>query len=113
MSDYGTWVTLGKPDCWCAPRQCHGDATGTQEGGGKIPVVWVGTNDLNVLIPSFKKNPGDAGFDACADFDHIVEGGGKIPIVRVGTADLNILITYWKDSSDGGPTAAADCLDVP
>ena len=108
--DYQAWLDVNSPECWCYPRQCHADADGLQEGGGKEPIVWVGINDLNVLIPSWKKNPGDAGFDICADFDHAEEGGGKEPIVRVGINDLNILITNWKDKI--GPPSP-DCLDCP
>ncbi len=107
--DYAQWVAAGKPICWCYPRQCHGDADGLQEGGGKVPLVWVGVNDLAILGTSWKKNPGDLGYDGCADFDHLIEGGGKVPIVRVGVNDLSILGLYWKDASDGGPAPLPDC----
>ncbi|MHC4675321.1 MAG: hypothetical protein ACYTBZ_22780, partial [Planctomycetota bacterium] len=36
--DYAEWVAAGKPDCWCHPRQCHGDADGLAEGKG---LFWV------------------------------------------------------------------------
>jgi hypothetical protein len=26
--DYNEWVAVGKPHCWCYPRQCQGDADG-------------------------------------------------------------------------------------
>ncbi len=108
MPDYDQWVAAGKPECWCYPRQCHGDADGLQEGGGKVPLVWVGVNDLAILGTSWKKNPGDVGYNGCADFDHLPEGGDGQ--VRVWTNDLSILGTYWKDASDGGPTPLPDCL---
>ncbi len=110
MPDYDQWVAAGKPECWCYPRQCHGDADGKTESSGKPPVTyWVGNNDLTILGTSWNKNPGDLGYNGCADFDHLTEGGGKVPIVRVGDNDLNILNTYWKDDSDGGPAPLPDC----
>jgi hypothetical protein len=110
---YSTWVALGKPSSWCFPRQCHGDATGSTEGGGKNPTIWVGGADLTILVNAWRtKGPGDAGyqpggadatFNAAADFDHKTEGGGKNPTYRVGGADLSIIVLYWKDTSEAVP----------
>ncbi|MHC4113458.1 MAG: hypothetical protein ACYSUY_20485 [Planctomycetota bacterium] len=51
--DYSEWVNVGKPDCWCYPRQCHGDADGTVGGGIKCGYYDVGPEDLNILISSW------------------------------------------------------------
>ncbi len=122
---YDDWVAFGKPDCWCYVRQCHGDADGQLEGGGKIPLRAVGTADLNVLISAWSVHEPDSPVQpgpgimsvegaVCADFDHAAEGGGKIPLRRVGTADLNILIENWtKHEPDSpvqpGPGVPKDC----
>ncbi len=126
-TDYLEWLKVGKPDCWCFPRQCHGDADGKLEGGGKIPLRAVGTADLNILISAWNVYEPDSPVDPgpgigsvpsgiCADFSHSVEGGGKIPLRRVGTADLNILIGSWKvyepnSPIEPGPGVPTDCLD--
>jgi len=111
-ADYSTWESLGSPSCWCFPRQCHGDGTGSTEGGGKLPVIWVGGNDLTVLGNSWKKNVGASGFNPCADYDHKTEGGGKLPVYRVGGNDLTVLGIYWKDTSNGGPYPEPNCLNL-
>ncbi len=103
--DYDAWVALGSPECWCFPKQCHGDADGQQE---KIGVLWysVAYNDLDVLIGGWKQRTG-AQPGICADFNHAEE---KIGILwyKVGYDDLNILIQYWKSRN-----IPEDCLDVP
>ena len=110
--DYSEWVAVGRPRCWCYPRQCHGDADGIQHPPGKFnipPPHWVGTPDLNVLLGAWKKassatkyvKDGQGYYLACADFDHIEHPAGKFnnpPIHRVGTPDLNILLYYWKEA---------------
>lgn len=111
MADYDEWVAVGSPECWCYLRQCHGDADGYQEPGGKtFPAHWVGNPDLDVLISAWKKgiaevkdqvysgSHGDV-YLACADFDHTEHPGGKtFPEHRVGNPDLDILIWYWKET---------------
>ncbi len=95
------WVTVGKPDCWCAeinPRQCHGDADGLSQGVNKN---WVSTNDLNILIEAWNKPLSSlSSRQICADFDHLPQGE-----YRVSTNDLEILIANWQ--LDDGP--APDC----
>ncbi len=115
--DYGEWAHVGKPACWCFPRQCHGDADGQIEGGGKIPLCAVSTNDLNILmaawqIPEPPDGPGISGEpDVCADFDHAIQGGGKVPAYRVGSNDLNILVASWQvPEPPDGPGIPSDCL---
>jgi hypothetical protein len=130
--DYFEWLAVGKPDCWCYPRQCHGDATGEPpEGGAKAGYWYVGLGDLNVLISAWKilepavfptpSGPGIATIPGgiCADFSHSAEGGAKAGYWRVGLGDLNILITNWKIlepaviPTPSGPGVPPDCLDVP
>ena len=131
--DYDEWVLVGKPDCWCFPRQCHADADGLMEGSDKEGYWYVGTNDLNVLLAGWKilepndgsPWPGGPGIASipngiCADFAHDIEGSDKEGYWRVGTNDLNILLTNWKvlEPNDGnpwpgGPGVDPNCLDVP
>jgi hypothetical protein len=104
--DYTLWVNLGKPDSWCYPRQCRGDADGQTEEIGK-GTFWVGYNDLNIFIANFKDK---AGVTAAlpADFDHATEEIGK-GTFRVGYNDLGIFIANFKDKLGSPP----DCLDCP
>jgi hypothetical protein len=108
MPDYAQWDAVGKPDCWCFLRQCHGDADGYQEPAGKVdPAHWVGVPDLQVLAAGWIKplnevkditfsGPHGDVFLACADFDHTEEPAGKVdPAHRVGVPDLQILAYYW------------------
>ncbi len=99
--DYDEWVAVGKPDSWCNPRQCHGDADGAMYAG-----KWVFGPDLNVLIAGWNQDySGDPDVDTwiSADFDHMPYAGK-----RVFGPDLNVFITYW--NADVVPN---DCLDVP
>ncbi|MHC4642908.1 MAG: hypothetical protein ACYS32_14795 [Planctomycetota bacterium] len=76
-SDYSEWVNVGKPDCWCYPRQCHGDADGLMGGGSKCGYYDVEPGDLNILISSWLEIEPACGFH------------------YVGPSDLNILISAW------------------
>jgi hypothetical protein len=120
--DYLTWVDVGKPNSWCFPRQCHGDATGTEDGDPKLGYYWVQEGDLGVLITGWKQDgaalgdyvPGQAWI--AADFNHTEDGDPKLGYYRVQEGDLGVLITYWKaDPAAQGsdPAVPADCLDVP
>jgi len=96
--DYSEWVAVGKPDCWCYPRQCHGDADGQKEG--ILITRWVSFNDLNIFIIEWQTD------DLCSDFDHREEGA--IIKRRVSFNDLAILVANWQtDPID------PNCLDVP
>jgi hypothetical protein len=118
---FAKWIALGKPASWCYLRQCHGDATGSTEGGGKNPTVWVGGADLAIVATAWHTTgPGDVNvngdtkFNAAADFDHKTEGGGKNPTYRVGGADLSIIALYWKDTTEVPgipPIADPNCLN--
>jgi len=99
MADYSMWDAVGKPTCWCFPRQCRGDADGLFEGKGSF---WVYGADLSVLLAGWSKTAGAlAGSEACADFDHAFEGKGSFQIYG---ADLTILLANW-----GTNAVAGDC----
>jgi hypothetical protein len=116
--DYDEWVAVGKPSCWCFPRQCHGDADGIKEGGGKVEYHYVGTPDLDILADAWQiaepksGGPGLTGNQICADFDHAEHGGGKVEYHRVGTPDLDILAANWQiaEPESGGPGIDPNCL---
>ena len=118
--DYFQWLEVGQPNCWCFPRQCHGDADNATETYTKLGTnyqVWVGYDDLAVLIAGWqsKFSPVDANGDAielvvCGDFDHHSQTfthRGRSYQVRVGTDDLAILIAYWQTIMPDQPPA--DC----
>jgi hypothetical protein len=106
--NYNEWVSMGRPYCWCFPRQCHGDADGAQEGNPKSGYFYVWANDLADLIAGWKQpysgSPGADGPDPdlapdtwiCADFSHTQEGNPKSGYFRVWANDLAILIANWK-----------------
>jgi hypothetical protein len=75
--DYSEWVNVDKPDCWCYPRQCHGDADGLMGGSSKCGYDYVETGDLSILISSWLEIEPDCGFSA------------------VSPHDLSILISAW------------------
>jgi hypothetical protein len=112
--DYATWVAMGSPECWCYPRQCHGDADGCQHlQKGSLP-FWVGVSDLTILTIGWKKGDSDSNFASfiCADFDHISHIQKGVPwTFRVGVQDMTILSTYWKAPNPPHLTEPpADCL---
>jgi hypothetical protein len=128
--DVAEWELVGKPDSWCNPRQCHGDADADEKGDPKLGYFWVQTNDLNILSDGWKKDgklvddydtnlsqyppddPQKRGWIA-ADFDHDEKGDPKLGYFRVQTQDLNILSWYWKkDAKTLGddPAVPSDCL---
>jgi hypothetical protein len=119
--DYAQWLAVGEPECWCYPRQCHGDADGIPGGGGKCATYYVGPGDLNILVsawlvlePGF--GPGIASIPngICADFAHDLGGSDKTGFYRVGPTDMNILIANWLVIEPGfGPGIPPNCLDVP
>ena len=100
--DYNTWLDVDRPDCWCEPRQCHGDADNFGEGQKKW---WASVYDLNVLLSAWNKPYADIAGQTfngnsivgpvpliCADFDHFGEGRKKW---RCSVLDLNILLSNW------------------
>jgi hypothetical protein len=110
--DYQTWLDVGSPDCWCFPRQCHGDADNQLEGLAK---KWaVGALDVGIMVSAWKivepALPATIldSTQICADFDHQVEGLAKK--WRVGALDVGIMVANWKVVDPGVPS---DCLECP
>ena len=55
--DAAEWATVGKPESWCNPRQCHGDADGilnTYGRGGAVSAR-VEVPDIDILVYYFRK----------------------------------------------------------
>jgi hypothetical protein len=119
--DYNEWVAVGKPDCWCCPRQCHGDADCERGGSAKTGYYSVGPSDLNLLVKAWmvKELPLGPGIASvpngiCADFAHDQGGSAKTGYYRVGPSDLNILVANWlRKEPPRGPGVKADCVDCP
>jgi hypothetical protein len=117
--DYAAWLAVGEPECWCNPRQCHGDADGLMSGSPKTGYYAVGPGDLNILIAAWlvldpPQGIGVGPIGICADFVHDMGGCAKCSYYRVGPTDLNILVTNWLVKEPPfGPGVPADCLDVP
>jgi hypothetical protein len=119
--DYGEWVAVGKPRCWCLKRQCYGDVDGEKEGGAKTGYFYVKYTDLNVLVAAWpvKEPPKGPGIDSvelggikgiCADSARDQEGGAKTGYFRVHYNDLNLLVASWPiKEPPKGPGLATDC----
>ena len=103
--DYTEWDSVGKPEEWCNPRQCHGDADGEEEPFGRSGTVWVGYNDISILVGAFQKPTTDANFDWAADFNRRSEAFGRSGSVRVGYDDISELLVYFQK------TVPVDCND--
>jgi len=106
------WVSLGSPDCWCYPRQCHGDAD--DFGQGKTPYQPVASSDLDVLKAAYGKTTAQLLADpmitvgghtvakACADFTRSIHG--KAPNQQpVAGPDLDILKSYYGKATSAVP----------
>ncbi|MCK5565761.1 MAG: DNRLRE domain-containing protein [Planctomycetes bacterium] len=121
--EYADWVSFGKPDCWCYPRQCHGDADGKSVGSLFAGYTYVNTDDLNImsagwLIKDAPHGPGIAGLTGpngepaiCADFDRAKLGSPFAGYTRINTIDLNLMSLYYlvKEPPKGTGTPP-DCL---
>lgn len=114
--DYSQWIDAGKNECWCYPRQCHGDADGYKNLLGKTGYYYVGAADLNILqsawqVKNSPKGPGVSGNQGCADFTRTKHGDYKNGYYRVGASDLNLLVYYWQvKESPFGPGVPPNCL---
>jgi hypothetical protein len=97
--DYQTWDDWGRPDCWCYPRQCRGDADGIKQ-----LIFWVFAGDLNIIRAAYGKNDADLALvpsGICADFDHT-----KQLIFRVFAGDLNIIRGYYGKNEASTPVCS-------
>lgn len=114
--DWAEYDAVGRPPCWCYPRQCHGDADNTEHTEkGKLYNFWVGAPDLGVLALGWYKPDEDPNFSSfiCADFDHSSHIEKGIPYsFRCGVPDLGIMATYWYGPNDGKPAPDPNCLTV-
>lgn len=126
---YADWVKYGKPNCWAYARNCRGDADGKRQGTAKTGYWYVGTDDLNILLPAWQvrepatgTTPSGPGIlsvtnGICADFARNVQGTAKTGYWRVGTDDLNIFLANWQvrepatGTTPSGP-GVADCMNT-
>lgn len=92
-SEYASWVTLGKPDCWCYCRQCRGDIDGIKSGPFYVQAL-----DLALFRLAFNKRTLPAGGE-CSDLNHIKSGP-----FYVQALDLNIFRRYFNKR-----TGVPDC----
>ena len=91
-STYDDWVALGKPECWCWPYQCDGDADGLDSGFPFNYRVFIG--DLALIVANWKRAIDDPALDPCADIDHKDSG---FPFnYRVFIGDLAKIVANWK-----------------
>ena len=123
---YDWWVYHDKPDCWCYPRQCYGDADGKVEGAAGPGFKWVMLQDLNIFSRAYgvKEPPkgvgiatifgplGDLGI--CADFNNDIEGAAGPGFKFVMLQDLNIFSVYYgvkeaPKTQIGRTVAPTDC----
>ena len=108
-ADYTEWVTVGKPDSWCNPRQCRGDADGAQELIAGKYLYWVTANDLQILVDNWMAQDPASDAALSADSSHSNELIAGKYLYRVSAIDLQILVNNWMDAQGSPP----DCLDVP
>jgi len=112
---YAEWVSVGKPNCWCFARQCHGDADGLKQGATISGFWYVGSNDLAVLVSAWQikeptKGPGLTGNQICADFARDKQGATISGFWRVGSNDLALLVASWQvKEPTKGPGVPGDC----
>ena len=119
--DYDQWEAVEKPDCWCYPRQCEGDADGLKQGSAYLGYYYVGTDDIDIVSLGWKvKNSENAGRGildltvggvpvACGDFDHQQQGSAYLGYYRIGTDDIDIMSLYWKEKEGSGNEPPAAC----
>jgi len=120
---YAEWVTVGRPNCWCAPylRQCHGDSDNVKEGNTKNGYYYAHFADLTLLQAGWnvKEPPLGPGISTvpngiCADFARDKEGNTKNGYYRVHFNDLAILLANWNVKEPPlGPGIPTDCLNCP
>ena len=119
--DFDEWESVGSPDSWCNPRQCHGDADGIENSYGRGQSAWVSTEDVAILTKGYRQEySGDPSVDGtdpdsdpdtwiAADFDHINNSYGRGQSARVSTEDVSILTAHYRNE-DPTPTDP-NCLD--
>jgi len=103
--DYDEWVLMERPDCWCTPYQCDGDADVATSGWPFYYRVYNG--DLSLIVDNWEKKAGDPTLDPCADVDH--KDSGFPFYYRVYTNDLAIINTNWQKTDAELPGDCAEC----
>ena len=108
--DWAQYDAMGRPDSWCGPKQCHGDADNADEQISRGVYTSVGFQDFMILAAGYN-NPsysGDPTVDTwiAADFDHAEEQVSRGVYTRVGFQDFMILAGYYNDDP---ATIPADC----
>lgn len=98
-SDYGEWLSVGSPECWCLKYHCEGDFDGVREGNIKTGYYHVGYLDLTAVVADWKVLVGNP-IDICADVSRSKEGNIKTGYYRVGYEDLTIVVANWKKDYD-------------
>jgi subtilisin family serine protease len=96
---YDDWLALGKPDCWCWPYHCDGDADGVDSGFPFRYRVFIG--DLALIVDNWQKKIADVTLSPCADIDH--KDSGFPFYYRVSTSDLAIIVENWMKKSEELP----------
>jgi hypothetical protein len=84
--DYDVWQSVAEPNCWCYPRQCHGDADGLQQFG----LFWVYTGDLHIFKNAFAQTVLPPG-GICADCNHDIQ----FSLFRVYSSDLDCFARWF------------------
>jgi hypothetical protein len=97
--DYSEWLDVNSPDCWCYTYHCYGDCDGLETGDSKAGYYYVTYPDITMLVGSWKKNWGEAGFNICADVSRSLDGDSKAGYFRVSYPDVTILVANWKQDS--------------
>jgi hypothetical protein len=103
--DYDEWVLMGRPDCWCTPYQCDGDADVATSGWPFYYRVYNG--DLSLIVDNWQKKIEDPTLNPCADVDH--KDSGFPFYYRVYNGDLAIINTNWKKTDAELPGDCVEC----
>lgn len=112
--DYVEWHAVGKPASWGTARQCHGDIDNAQEEISKGVYVWVGFDDIDLLLDGYALPDTDPNFAIwiAADLDHAEEEIAKGVYARVAFADIDILLKYYSEPDVNVPGDCQSCNPV-
>lgn len=115
--NYQAWLDVNEPNCWCYPRQCHGDADNVESTYGPAPPpimpwpkAWVTDGlDSDLLVAGYKQAySGDPTVDTwiCADYNRQENTYGPAPPpimpwpkAHVTSEDMDIWVLYYKAAS--------------
>jgi hypothetical protein len=100
-TEYGDWVTWGKPNCWCYRKQCMGDLNGASFFGKPVTLT-----DLNLFKLAFNKTDAELALvtdGICADLNHAAFFGKRVTLT-----DLNTFKLYFNKAEAEVPCCDAD-----